>query len=84
MAKEIKSREEIVQLVTQDLDLNGLSVSVLWDKLYNWNAFATAVPEGVTDIHVRMQRTVERLRKHCTMEPPQWAAGSAGYITGRR
>ena len=62
MAKESCSQEDLAEIVKNHLEIPGLGVRVLPDVVYGWNAFAMTVPEGVKDIHVKMQRIVEKLR----------------------
>jgi hypothetical protein len=62
MAKEKRSTEQLAQIVIEHLGIEGVSVTVLADTVYGWNAFAITAPETEPDIHAKMQRAVEALR----------------------
>jgi hypothetical protein len=58
MAKEKRSAEQLAQIVSDHLGVEGVSVTVLADTVYGWNAFAMTVPETEPAIHAKMQRAV--------------------------
>ena len=62
MAKEKRSTEQLAQIVIEHLGIEGVSVTILADTVYGWNAFAMTAPETEPDIHAKMQRAVEALR----------------------
>ncbi len=62
MAKEKRSTEQLAQIVSEHLGVEGVSVTVMADAVYGWNAFAMAAPDTEPDIHAKMQRAVEELR----------------------
>jgi len=61
--RETKTVKELEELVRAKIGLQHVTVKVLWDKIYGWNAFPVPVPADVPDINARMQRAVEELRK---------------------
>ncbi len=63
MSKEGRSAHELSGLLVERLGIEGLVILVLRDNVYGWNGFTTSVPDGVVDIHVKMQIAVEELRK---------------------
>lgn len=71
MTKEVKTAEELVKLVTQELGTADVGITVLWDKVFDWNAYAMTIPAGASDVHPKIQRIVEILRKQYTMEQPR-------------
>ena len=62
MAREKRSIEQLAQIVSEHLGVEGVSVTVMADTVYGWNAFAMAAPDTEPDIHAKMQRAVEALR----------------------
>jgi hypothetical protein len=62
MAKEKRSTEQLVEIVSEHLGIEGVSVTVMADAVYGWNAFAMTAPDTEPDIHAKMQRAVEALR----------------------
>ncbi len=62
MVKEKRSAEQLAQIVIEHLGIEGVSVTVLADTVYGWNAFAMTTPDTEPDIHAKMQRAVEALR----------------------
>ncbi len=63
MTKEKRSKSELADLVKEHVGIGGLFLIVLPDVVYGWNAYAMNSPENEPDIHVKMQRAVEELRK---------------------
>ncbi len=63
LGREKKTSQELEELVRAKLGLQDVTVKVLWDKIYGWNAFPVPVPAHVPDINARLQRAVEELRK---------------------
>lgn len=62
MAREKRNAEELATIVVQHLGIEGVSITVLADNVYGWNAFAMTAPDTEPDIHAKMQRAVEELR----------------------
>lgn len=68
MAKEKRSAEELTDIVVKHLGIESVSVAVLADQVYGWNGFAMAARETEPDIHVKMQRAVEALRRQYDLQ----------------
>jgi len=62
MAREKQSTKQLAEIVSEHLGIEGVSVTVLADAVYDWNAFAMAAPDEEPDIHAKMQRAIEALR----------------------
>jgi hypothetical protein len=57
-----KAKHQLAEIVSEHLGIEGVSVTVLADAVYDWNAFAMAAPDEEPDIHAKMQRAIEALR----------------------
>jgi hypothetical protein len=63
LAKETRGKFELADIVKEHLGIDGLSVVVLPDNVYGWNAFAMNAPDSEPNIHAKMQWAVEELRE---------------------
>ncbi|MEA2875560.1 MAG: hypothetical protein QOF14_756 [Hyphomicrobiales bacterium] len=68
MTKEKLGKYDLAEIVKEHLGIEALSVTVLSDTVYGWNAFAMNTPENEPDIHAKMQRAVEELRKRYELQ----------------
>jgi hypothetical protein len=68
MTKEKRGKFELVEIVREHLGIEALSVIVLPDTVYGWNAFAMNTPDCEPDIHAKIQWAVEELRKRYELE----------------
>ena len=66
--KEKRAKYELAEIVKEHLGIEALSVTVLPDTIYGWNAFAMNSPENEPDIHAKMQWAVEELRKRYELQ----------------
>jgi hypothetical protein len=60
--KRKQSTKQLAEIVSEHLGIEGVSVTVLADAVYDWNAFAMAAPDTEPDIRAEIQRAVEALR----------------------
>jgi len=67
---EKRSAWELADIVVRHLGIEGLSVKVLADVVYGWNAFAMTAPDNEPDIHAKMQWAVEQLRTQYELQNP--------------
>jgi len=63
VTKEQRAKSELAEIVKEHLGIEGLSLIVLPDVVYGWNAYAMNAPENEPDLHAKMQWAVEELRK---------------------
>jgi hypothetical protein len=68
MTKEGRGKSELVEIVKEHLGIEGLSLIVLPDIVYGWNAYAVNSPESEPDIHAKMQWAVEELRERYELQ----------------